>query len=133
MIKDRRAISTLVITIIISTTAIVISNTANAPSKAIHVWTVADSKAYALDTVNAWSANQFLCLEKLWHRESNWRANAYNDVKVMGKNAGGIPQLLGLPPSTPPTQQIDRGFSYIMYRYSTPCTAWKFHQKNGWY
>ena len=101
--------------------------------KEVHVWTVEDSKAYAHDVVNAWSANQFLCLEKLWMKESNWRHSAYNDVKVMGKNAGGIPQLLGLSPSTPPTLQIDRGFSYIMYRYGTPCKAWKFHQKEGWY
>lgn len=102
-------------------------------SKEVHVWTVEDSKAYAHDVVNAWASNQFLCLEKLWIKESNWRQNAYNDVKVMGKNAGGIPQLLGLSPSTPPTIQIDRGFSYIMYRYGTPCKAWKFHKENGWY
>ncbi len=137
MIRERKTTSTIIITAVVATLAIVASNVANAPTRetkeVVHVWTIEDSKAYALDTVNAWSANQFLCLEKLWHRESNWRANAYNDIKVMGKNAGGIPQLLGLPPSTPPTQQIDRGFSYIMYRYSTPCTAWKFHQKNGWY
>lgn len=104
-----------------------------APTRKVHVWTVEDSKAYAHDTVNAWSANQFRCLEKLWHKESNWRANAFNDVKVMGKNAGGIPQILGMSPTTPPTEQIDRGFAYIMYRYGTPCQAWKFHVKKGWY
>lgn len=134
MIKERKTTSTLIITAVVATLAIVASNVANAPTKeVVHVWTIEDSKAYALDTINAWSANQFQCLEKLWHKESNWRSNAYNDIKVMGKNAGGIPQLLGLPPSTPPTQQIDRGFSYIMYRYGTPCQAWKFHQRKGWY
>ena len=102
-------------------------------TRPVHVWTAEDSKAYAKDVVNAWSDKQFACLEKLWTKESNWRPEAYNDVKVMGKNAGGIPQILGMSPSTPPTQQIERGFKYIMYRYTTPCHAWRFHQKNGWY
>ena len=133
MIKDRRTASTIVITLVVTALGIMISNTANAPTKTEHVWTVEDSKAYAHDTVNAWSANQFRCLEKLWHKESNWRANAFNDVKVMGKNAGGIPQILGMSPTTPPTEQIDRGFAYIMYRYGTPCQAWKFHMRKGWY
>jgi hypothetical protein len=96
-------------------------------------WEVADSKAYAQDVVLAWADNQYLCLEKLWTKESNWRPEAYNKVKVMGKNAGGIPQILGMSTQTPAPKQIDRGFNYIMHRYGTPCTAWKFHQKNGWY
>jgi hypothetical protein len=99
----------------------------------VHVWTTEDSKAYAHDVVYEWADNQFACLEKLWTKESNWRPEAYNDIKVMGKNAGGIPQMLGMSPNTPPTQQIERGFKYIMYRYGTPCKAWRFHQKNGWY
>lgn len=102
-------------------------------AKEVHVWTIEDSKAYAKDKLNAWELKEFACLEKLWHKESNWRPNAYNDVKVAGKNAGGIPQLLGMAPSTPPTEQIDRGFDYILYRYGTPCNAWKFHQRKGWY
>ena len=107
----------------------------NAPQKPkeVHVWTVEDSKAYAHDKISAWSAKQFRCLEKLWNSESNWRHKAYNKDKVMGKNAGGIPQLLGMSPSTPPTEQIDRGLDYIIYRYVTPCNAWYYHQKKGWY
>jgi peptidoglycan DL-endopeptidase CwlO len=97
------------------------------------IWLVEDSKAYAQDVVLAWSQNQYRCLNKLWTQESNWRPNAYNKVKVMGKNAGGIPQILGLDPKTPAPLQIDRGFSYIMHRYGTPCMAWKFHLKNNWY
>lgn len=96
-------------------------------------WTVEDSKAYAKDVVLTWSQNQYKCLDKLWVQESNWRHNAYNKVKVMGKNAGGIPQILGLDPKTPAPLQIDRGFAYIMHRYGTPCMAWKFHQRKGWY
>lgn len=96
-------------------------------------WTVDDSKMYARDSLLAWQHNQWLCLDKLWTKESNWRHEAYNDAKVMGRNAGGIPQILGLSPDTNPTEQIDRGLDYISHRYSTPCMAWKFWQKNGWY
>jgi peptidoglycan DL-endopeptidase CwlO len=96
-------------------------------------WAAEDSKAYANDVVLAWAQNQYRCLDKLWIRESNWRPNAYNKIKVMGKNAGGIPQILGLDPKTPAPLQIDRGFAYIMHRYGTPCMAWKFHERKGWY
>ena len=96
-------------------------------------WVVEDSKAYAKDVVLAWADNQYECLDKLWTQESNWRSEAYNKVKVMGKNAGGIPQILGLDPKTPAPLQIDRGFAYIMHRYGTPCMAWKFHERKGWY
>jgi hypothetical protein len=96
-------------------------------------WVVQDSKAYAQDVVLAWANNQYECLDKLWTQESNWRSEAYNKIKVMGKNAGGIPQILGLDPRTPAPLQIDRGFAYIMHRYGTPCMAWKFHEQKGWY
>jgi hypothetical protein len=96
-------------------------------------WVVADSKAYAQDVLLAWANNQYECLDKLWTQESNWRSEAYNKVKVMGKNAGGIPQILGLDPRTPAPLQIDRGFAYILHRYGTPCMAWKFHERKGWY
>jgi hypothetical protein len=96
-------------------------------------WVVQDSKAYAQDVILAWANNQYECLDKLWTQESNWRAEAYNKIKVMGKNAGGIPQILGLDPRTPAPLQIDRGFAYIMHRYGTPCMAWKFHEQKGWY
>ena len=96
-------------------------------------WVVEDSKAYAQDVILAWANNQYECLDKLWTQESNWRAEAFNKVKVMGKNAGGIPQILGLDPTIPAPLQIDRGFAYIMHRYGTPCMAWKFHERKGWY
>jgi hypothetical protein len=100
-------------------------------------WTVEDSKMYARDSLLAWEHNQWLCLDKLWTKESNWRHEAYNKQPVYQKGearyAGGIPQILGLSPNTNPTEQIDRGIDYIIHRYSTPCKAWKFWQKNGWY
>lgn len=102
-------------------------------SAPVRTWVVQDSKAYANDVVLSWAQNQYRCLEKLWTKESNWRPEAYNKVKVMGKNAGGIPQILGMDPNLAAPLQIDRGFAYIMHRYGTPCMAWKFHQRKGWY
>ena len=100
-------------------------------------WTVSDSKMYARDSLLAWQHNQWLCLDKLWTKESNWRHEAYNKQPVYQKgerlHAGGIPQILGLSPDTNPTEQIDRGLDYIIHRYKTPCSAWKFWEKNGWY
>jgi hypothetical protein len=103
------------------------------PVKLERDWVTEDSKAYANDVVLAWAQNQYQCLDRLWTKESNWRPEAYNKVKVMGKNAGGIPQILGMSTQTPAPRQIDRGFAYIMHRYGTPCMAWKHHIKKGWY
>ena len=110
-----------------------ITRTAHEPPKQPHKWGVADSKAYARDVMLAWTDKQFVCLDKLWQKESNWRPEAYNKVKVMGKNAGGIPQILGMDPKTPATRQIERGFAYILYRYGSPCQALNHHKKKGWY
>jgi len=96
-------------------------------------WTVADSKAYARDALYHWADKQFICLAKLWGKESAWNPKAYNKNKVMGKNAGGIPQLLGLSTKIPAPIQIDRGLAYIKYRYTTPCRAWSHHKQKGWY
>jgi hypothetical protein len=96
-------------------------------------WTVQDSKSYAYDRLGVWRDKQMSCLSKLWGKESAWNPNAHNKIKVMGKHAGGIPQLLGLDPATPPTEQIDRGLSYIYYRYGTPCLAWAHFKKKGWH
>lgn len=110
-----------------------INDDSSEPIKTERVWTKEDSKAYAKDAVNDWATKQYQCLASLWGKESAWKHTALNPEKVMGKHAGGIPQLLGLSPLTPPTIQIDRGLDYIKHRYTTPCEAWKFHKKNGWY
>jgi len=110
-----------------------ITHISNDDKPVVHEWNIEDSKAYAKDSLMAWQQKQYLCLEKLWAKESNWRPHAYNKHKVMGKNAGGIPQLLGMSVNLPPTLQIDRGLHYIMERYGTPCNAWAFHKKKGWY
>lgn len=114
--------------------AVVSHDISNPPrTTTVHKWTKQDSKAYAKDSVNDWAHKQYVCLSSLWGKESAWKQDAINREKVMGKFAGGIPQLLGMSPATPPTVQIDRGLDYIYHRYTTPCKAWEFHKKHGWY
>jgi len=96
-------------------------------------WSKVDSKAYARDKLSEWQDDQWSCLNRLWGKESAWNPEAFNPIRVMGKNAGGIPQLLGLDPDTPAPRQIERGLDYIYYRYGTPCDAWQHWKRNGNY
>jgi len=96
-------------------------------------WSKVDSKAYARDKLSEWQDKQWSCLNSLWAKESAWNPDAFNSVRVMGKHAGGIPQLLGLDPDTPAPRQIERGLDYIYYRYGTPCDAWSHWKRNGNY
>lgn len=108
--------------------------TTNTTDKVVKVaWSKADSKAYARDKLSEWRDEQWSCLTQLWGKESAWNPDAYNSIKVMGKHAGGIPQLLGLDPDTPAPQQIERGLDYIYYRYGTPCEAWSHWKREGNY
>jgi hypothetical protein len=81
--------------------------------------------------------DQMGCLDALWTRESNWRAEAHNS----SSGAHGIPQALpaekmavyGEDYLTNPVPQIRWGLDYIRNRYGTPCGAWSFWQANHWY
>jgi len=74
---------------------------------------------------------QFVCLEKLWTKESNWRPKATNPKST----AYGIPQLLKLK-ETNPYKQIDLGLKYInkhrIYK-GNACLAWAHYKKHRWY
>ena len=74
------------------------------------------------------SAKQYLCLEQLWTRESQWNPKAKNK----SSSAYGIPQLLKLK-TNDPYKQIDLGLKYIAHRYGTPCRALAHHLKIGHY
>ena len=74
------------------------------------------------------TGKQWSCLAKLWGKESAWNYLADNPHST----AFGIPQILGLT-TTNPYKQIDLGIKYIKHRYDTPCKAWKFHQRKGYY
>ncbi len=120
-----------VVTIGSHTNGMIIETSRVQPST--HTWTKTDSLAHAHDQVIKNAEAQFTCLSNLWGKESAWEPKAHNPIKVMGKTAGGIPQLLGMSPSTPPTEQIERGLSYIYFRYGTICLAWKHFQRYSWY
>ena len=97
------------------------------------------AKAYAKEQVEArgWSDRDYVCLVKLWNRESKWNYKAHNG----SSGAYGIPQALpgrkmasaGADWRTNPETQIDWGLSYIAGRSSTPCGAWASSQSRGWY
>ena len=83
-----------------------------------------------------WGDVQFVCLDRLWTRESGWSHRASN-----GSGAYGIPQALpgskmssaGSDWATNPRTQIAWGLSYISGRYGNPCGAWGTFQSRGWY
>ena len=77
------------------------------------------------------SYKEFVCIEKLWTKESNWRSKAKNKHS----SAYGIPQLLNMK-ETNPYKQIDLGLKYIdnhrIYK-GDACKALRHHNKKGWY
>ena len=102
--------------------------------------TKAGNKEYAklyINQENGWGENQFVCLETLWFRESNWNHKATNPTS----GAYGIPQSLpgrkmatsGADWKTNPATQIKWGAQYIEKRYGTPCEALDFFYDKNWY
>lgn len=100
-------------------------------------WTPLLAKRYARSMMHQynWNRTEYKALVKLWYAESRWRHNARNKNpdRWSGKYAGGIPQILGLDPSTPAPLQIGRGLEYIQSRYGKPSVAWAHHRVHGWY
>ncbi len=83
------------------------------------------------------SQGQFICLNKLWTRESHWNYKARNPRT----GAHGIPQALPADKMsiiaddwrTNPVTQIRWGLRYITIRYETPCKAWSKFQRTRFY
>jgi hypothetical protein len=94
-----------------------------------------DAKLYASAILN--DKKQFICLDELWERESNWRHN----VKNPNSSAYGIPQALpgkkmaeaGHDWKTNPITQVKWGLRYIEKRYKSPCNALLKQKRQGWY
>ena len=74
------------------------------------------------------SFEQFLCFNKIITKESNWRVNAVNGSHYgLGQmRSKWYRNLDGF-------RQVDQTIKYISVRYSTPCKAWAFHQRNNWF
>ncbi len=97
-----------------------------------------------------WTGPEWICLEKLWDKESGWKETSDNPTST----AYGIPQaLLGThqenidknyigyyegtiakPTGGNPEIQIKWGLDYIeSSSYKTPCRAWSHSEARGWY
>ena len=83
-------------------------------------------KTYAHIKLN--NHKEYICLEKLWTKESNWNPHSNNKKST----AYGIPQLLNMKERNA-YKQIDLGLKYIDKRYSTACHAWAFFKAKGYY
>lgn len=85
-----------------------------------------------------WIGRQWLCLAKLWSRESGWVPTKKN---YAGSGAYGIPQALpgskmasaGDDWLTNPATQIRWGMGYVDGRYGSPCAALAHSDNEGWY
>ena len=86
----------------------------------------------------AWrSTTQYVCLVKLWTRESHWNYRSHNRYS----GAHGIPQAMpgtkmariGKDWRTNPVTQIRWGLGYIKGAYGSPCGAWQHWQSRRWY
>jgi membrane protein involved in colicin uptake len=99
----------------------------------------ADHREYARTAAakRGWGETEFGCLDAIWTQESQWKVGATNPTS----GAYGIPQSLpgdkmasaGSDWRTNAHTQIDWGLDYIAGRYKTPCAAWAFKAKTGWY
>ena len=83
-------------------------------------------KLYAY--VKLMDSKEFICLNALWTKESNWSSVAKNKKS----SAMGIPQLLNMKEKDP-FRQIDLGIAYAKKRYGTMCNSWAFFKLNGYY
>ena len=83
-------------------------------------------KEYAYYSLH--NKKEYICLVKLYGKESAWNYNASNGSHY------GIPQgnsiyLL----RANPYEQVNWGLRYIENRYLTPCNAWAHWRKYGWH
>ena len=89
-----------------------------------------------LATQRGWGGQQFVCLNQIWTRESNWSVYAHN-----ASGAYGIPQAapgnkmgsVGAGWRSSAFVQIAWGLDYIARVYGNPCGAWSFWQQHLWY
>lgn len=96
--------------------------------------TNATATSYSIDHLKLYSHSriidykEFQCFNKIITKESRWSYTARN-----GSHYG-----LGQMRSThyrdlDAFRQIDASLKYVTIRYQTPCKAWAFHLKHGYY
>jgi len=83
-------------------------------------------RLYAHSRIIDWK--QFNCFVKIIHKESRW------DPKARNGSHFGLGQMRSQwYRNLDPYRQIDQTIKYITNRYNTPCKAWAFHERKGWY
>ena len=88
-------------------------------------YTAKEYAYYSLDNLK-----EYVCLTKLYGKESAWDYNAYNP----SSGATGIPQGKSIYLLTAtPYQQIDWGIEYNRNRYGSMCSAWAHWLRYGWH
>jgi hypothetical protein len=76
-----------------------------------------------------WTGDEWVCLDELISRESNWSNVADNP----NSSAYGLFQILKTPEGSSIQEQTTRGIKYIKKRYHTPCNALSHHDRRGFY
>jgi hypothetical protein len=94
----------------------------------VHAATQADYfKLYAHSRILDW--NQYHCFVKIINKENrSWDPLARN-----GSHFGLGQMRSQWYRNLDAYRQIDATLSYISNRYNTPCKAWAFHERKGWY
>jgi hypothetical protein len=83
-------------------------------------------RLYAHSRIIDWQ--QFNCFAKIIHKESRW------DPKARNGSHFGLGQMRSQwYRNLDPYRQIDQTIKYITNRYITPCKAWAFHERKGYY
>jgi hypothetical protein len=83
-------------------------------------------RLYAHSRIIDWK--QFNCFAKIIHKESRWNPKARN-----GSHFGLGQMRSQWYRNLDPYRQIDQTIKYITIRYNTPCKAWAFHERKGWF
>ena len=83
-------------------------------------------KLYAHSRIIDWK--QYQCFVKIITKESTWNPKARNGSHY------GLGQMRSKWYGTlDPYRQIDETIKYITNRYQSPCKAWAFHERKGWF
>ena len=94
----------------------------------------ATATSYSVDHLKLYSHSrildykQFQCFNKIITKESRWNYLAKNGSHY------GLGQMRSKHyRDLDPYRQIDASLRYVTIRYQTPCKAWAFHEKKGFY
>jgi len=94
----------------------------------------AESANYSIDHLKLYAHSrlldykEFQCFNKIITKESRWSYTAKN-----GSHFGLGQMKSKYYRDLDPFRQIDATIRYVTIRYQTPCNAWTFHMKHGYY